>query len=124
VREETTMMAKTQDRIVRYLKPRSSVRESRDGRLDVVLEMPGVRKEDLEIRIENNELRVVGRRQQGEEKKYVLRERPRGDFIQSYTLDETVDQTKVEAVLEKGILRLTLDLKEQVKPRTITVRGE
>jgi len=107
-----------------YLRPRSSVNESTDGRLHVVLEMPGVQKKDLEVRIENNELTIVGRRESAAQKKYVLRERPEGDFMQAFTLDGTVDQGKVDAVLEKGILTLTLDLKEQVKPRRIQVRGE
>jgi len=107
-----------------YLRPRSAVNESEDGRLRVVLEMPGVQKENLEVRIENNELTIVGRRERAAQKKYVLRERPQGDFMQTFTLDGTVDQTKVDALLEKGILTLTLDLKDQVKPRKIQVRGE
>ena len=108
----------------RYLRPRGSVNESRDGKLAVLLEMPGVRKEDLDVRIENNELRVVGRREASGQKKYVLRERPEGSFVKTYTLDETVDQSKIDARLEKGILTITLDMKEHVKPRTIQVRGE
>jgi HSP20 family protein len=108
----------------RYVRPRAAVNESREGKLSVLLEMPGVRKEDLDIRIENNELRVVGRREPAGQKTYVLRERPEGSFVTTYTLDETVDQTKIDARLEKGILSITLDMKEQVKPRTIQVRGE
>jgi HSP20 family protein len=112
------------NRARRYQQPRSLVNESKDGKLHVMLEMPGVSREGLELRIENNELQIVGRRDGDAGKKYVLRERPVGDFHQVYTLDETVDQSKVEAVLEKGILTITLDLKEHVKPRTIAVRGE
>ena len=41
----------------------------------------------------------------------------------AYTLDETVDPSKIDAVLEKGILTLTLDVKEEVKPRAIQVRA-
>jgi HSP20 family protein len=117
------MAEKTSARM-RYLRPRGSVTETRDGKLVATLEMPGVRKEDLEIRIENSELSIVGRRREPDAPKYLLRERPVGDFAQVYTLDETVDQSKVDAVLEKGILTLSLDLKEHVKPRTIAVRGE
>ncbi|HTP58159.1 MAG TPA: Hsp20/alpha crystallin family protein [Spirochaetia bacterium] len=108
----------------RFLRPRSAVNESADGQLHVVLEMPGVKKEGLEVRIENNELTISGRRERAAQGRYVLRERPQGDFMQTFTLDGTVDQGKVDAVLEKGILTLTLDLKEQVKPRKIQVRGE
>jgi len=107
----------------RYVRPRGSVTETKDGRLCVVLEMPGVSRDDLEVRIESNELSILGRRREAEGK-HVLRERVPGDFAMLYTLDETVDQSKVDAVLEKGMLTLTLDLKDHVKPRTIKVRGE
>ena len=107
----------------RYLRPLAAVNEARDGKLQVILEMPGVSREKLEVRVENNELRVTGRRTPAKEGKYVLRERVHGDFLQTYTLDETVDQSSVDAVLEKGILTLTLDMKAHVKPRTIAVRG-
>jgi HSP20 family protein len=108
----------------RWLRPRAAVTETKDGKLKVVLEMPGVRKDELEVKIENNELLIVGRREEPAPQKYVLRERPRGDWAQTYTLDETVDQSRVDAVLDKGILTLTLDLKEHVKPRTIRIRGD
>jgi len=108
----------------RYLRPRAVVNESKDGRLHVRMEMPGVRRENLDVRIDNNELRVVGRRDLAEQKKYVLRERPEGSYFATYTLDETIDQSKIDAALEKGILSIILDMKEQVKPRTIQVRGE
>jgi len=100
------------------------VSQTKDGKLRVTLEMPGVRKEDLEIRIENNELSIAGRRASSPDGRYALRERPIGDYYRNYTLDDTVDHSKIDAALEKGILTITLDLKEQVKPRTIQVRGE
>ena len=118
------MSDKTTIQKPRFLRPRGAVNEASDGRLQVILEMPGVGKDGLEVRIENNELRVTGRRDPSPTGRYVLRERVHGDFLQTYTLDETVDQSRVDAVLEKGILTLTLDLKEHVKPRTIAVRGE
>ncbi len=106
----------------RAYSPAVDVIESPDG-FQVFCDMPGVGKDDLEIKVENNELSVIGRRQPGPEGRYSLRERPVGDYRQTYTLDETVDHSKIDAVLEKGILSITLDLKEQVKPRTIAVRG-
>jgi len=106
------------------LQPRSAVSESKDGRLAVVLEMPGVRKEDLHIRVEDGLLRVEGRRQAASERRYLLRERPEGDFLKTFTLDETIDASRIDASLEKGVLTLTLEMKEHVKPRTIQVRSE
>jgi HSP20 family protein len=118
------MAEKTVEKTRKYLEPRCAVSESKDGRLHVRMEMPGVRKEDLDIRVENNEMRIVGRRDLPQDHHYVLRERPQGDFLQAFTLDETVDQGKVDAKLEKGVLSVTLELKEHVKPRTVKIRGE
>ncbi len=98
------------------------VHRTADGKIRVILEMPGVAKESLKVGIENGELTIRGSREPLKEGKYILRERGAGDYLASYTLDETVDASKVEAVLEKGILTLSLELKEHVKPRTIPVR--
>jgi len=106
------------------LRPVSAVCETGDGRVQVVIEMPGVRQENLEVRIEGNELRVLGRRDDREDFSWLVRERRPGDFFQAWTLDETIDQSKVDAVLQSGMLTLTLDLKEQVKPRTVKIRAE
>jgi len=121
---------KTENRTV-TIRPRGRIFESGQGRIQCVLEMPGVGKEDLEIRVENNEMRILGRRQDvggGEAghdgPKYLVRERLAGDFLAAYTLDETVDQGRIDAALEKGILTVTLELKEAVKPRSIKVRAE
>jgi HSP20 family protein len=108
----------------RVREPRTAVSESKDGRLRVVLEMPGVLREDLHIRVEDNLLFIEGRRPAPADRRWLLRERPDGDFVKTFTLDETIDTSKIDAELVKGVLSLTLDLKEQVKPRTIPVRAE
>jgi len=108
----------------RYIKPRYAVHEAENGQLNVRVEMPGVDKGNLDIRVENNELLILGRREPEKDEHYLLHERPQGDFLQTFTLDQTVDQGKVDAVLEKGILTIRLDLKEQVRPRTIKIRSE
>jgi HSP20 family protein len=106
------------------LRPGALVCETGDGRIQVAIEMPGVPQEHLEVRIEGNELRVLGRRDGQEDFTYLVRERRPGDFFQAWTLDETIDQSKVEAVIKNGVLTLTLDVKEQVKPRTVKIRAE
>ncbi len=118
------MADKTIQQRTRYIKPRYAVHEAENGQLNVRVEMPGVDKEDLDRRVENNELRVLGRREPEKDQHYLLRERAQGDFLQAFTLDQTVDQNKVDAILEKGILTIRLDLKEKVKPRTIKIRSE
>lgn len=89
------------------------------------LEMPGVTKEGLNVHIEGDQLFVDGARKPSEEKgEYLLRERPDCDFHQSYTLDETVDRSRIQAELSNGILTVTLHLKDEVKPRRIEVKAE
>jgi HSP20 family protein len=87
------------------------------------LEMPGVEKQDIELHIENNVLSILGRRSPEAAGRYLLRERADGDFHAVYTLDETIDQEKIDAVLENGVLTLTLHIKEAVKPRKIQIQA-
>jgi len=88
------------------------------------LEMPGVEKNGLEMKIDKNELSIVGRHlEKAAEGEYLLRERRDGDYYQVYTLDDTIDRNKIDASLVNGILRVTLHLKEAEKPRKITVKS-
>jgi HSP20 family protein len=106
------------------LRPRSSVTEMPDGNIVLRLEMPGVSRENLEIDVDASELAITGRRPSARsDGDFLVRERPRGSFRQVYTLDDTIDPAKIDAVLEGGILTLTLHRKEAVKPRKITVRA-
>jgi HSP20 family protein len=106
------------------LRPRSSVTEMPDGNIVLRLEMPGVSRENLDIGLEPSELSITGRRPvAASDGNFLVQERPRGSFRQVYTLDDTIDPAKIDAVLEGGILTLTLHRKEAVKPRRITVRA-
>ena len=88
------------------------------------LDMPGVKKENLEINVEDNEMRITGRRQRRDvEGTYLLQERVAGDYQTVYTLDDTIDVSKIDAGLDNGVLTLTLHVKEAVKPRKITVKA-
>lgn len=89
----------------------------------VRLEMPGVAREGLEIRVENNELFIQGRREKTETGgTWLLRERASGDYYQVYALDETIDPERIDAQLIDGILTITLPVKESQKPRLIKVK--
>jgi len=93
------------------------------GNLILKMEMPGVTKENLEIRIENDTLLIHGKRDMYRDEKanYIIREIRDGDFYHEYTIDHTIDREKIDASLQKGVLTLTLSLKESEKPRKIDV---
>jgi HSP20 family protein len=88
------------------------------------LDMPGVTREHLDIDVEDNELRIIGRRTAAEiDGTYLLRERAQGNYQTVYTLDDTIDVSKIDARLDNGVLTVTLNLKEAVKPRKIEVKA-
>lgn len=104
-----------------FVTPAASVIEDGDAYL-LNVEMPGVNKEGLEISVENNELRIIGRRSLPEiDGTLVHRESHSENFRRMFELDPSIDTSKISAYIEQGILTLRLPKAEQVKPRKITV---
>ncbi len=105
------------------LVPVSQVLEE-NGKVLARLELPGVAKTDLEIRVEGQELTVLGRRQDpAVTGTWLLRERRRGDFEKTFTVDARIDLEKIDAELSNGVLTLSLPVKEAAKPRKIDIRS-
>jgi HSP20 family protein len=115
-------IVKTEERR-RTITPPSRVLET-EGKMVVRLEMPGVSQSDLEIRIEGQELTVVGKRQdEAVHGAWLIRERRRGDFHKTYSVDGSIDLEKIDAALSAGILTLTLPMKDAAKPRRIEIKA-
>lgn len=93
-----------------------------NGNIVLRLEMPGVNKENLNIKIDGDLLIIhAAKAEIPAGGKYIMREIRDGDYYHKYTLDQTIDRNKIEASLEKGVLYLTLKIKESEKPRKIKV---
>jgi len=108
---------------VRFIRPFCFICEEEAGVVTLKLEMPGVGKDQLDIDVDGNELQITGKRGPGgREGTYLMRERPSGTFRQAYTLDDTIDRSKIEASLEGGVLTLNLHRRESEKPRKITIK--
>jgi len=110
-----------------FIRPHCFICEEEAGVISLKLEMPGVSKEQLEVDVDGNELKITGKRKGGNaggstEGTYLLRERPQGEYRQTYTIDDTIDRNTIEAVLEGGVLTLRLHRKESEKPRKITIK--
>ena len=97
-----------------------------DNSITVLADMPGVRAEDLKIDLHESVLTLTGHvtapEKQGESD--VLREYRSGTFFRQFSLAETIDQSKIDARLTDGVLRLELPKVESARPRQITVRSE
>jgi HSP20 family protein len=88
------------------------------------VEVPGIRQEDLDIRVENSTLTVRGERKLEKEEKeenFHRIERRYGNFYRAFTLPNTVDTEHIEASCENGVLQLTLNKKAEAKPKQIKV---
>lgn len=108
----------------RTVNPLSEIREE-NGKIILKVEMPGVPKDDIQISIENDQLRIFGARQEEKvEGTYLLRERNCGDFEKIYTIDDSIDRDSVDAKMENGVLQVSLSLKEEVKPRKIEIKAK
>jgi HSP20 family protein len=88
------------------------------------LDIPGIKEEDLDIRVENQTLSVRGERKfENEEKEENFHriERRYGSFYRSFSLPTTVDTENVEANYNAGVLKLELKKKASAQPRQIKV---
>ena len=107
-----------------YLAPYGvDVREDADH-IYVEAELPGFRKEDVDITLENQMLTISAERKADEKNEkggYLLRERRYSRFQRGFTLPPTVDEQTVNAKLNDGVLTITLNKREETKPRKITV---
>jgi HSP20 family protein len=95
-----------------------------EGAITVLADMPGVRAEDLDIDLRENVLTLTGRVSPAESAghSHVLREYEPGTFFRQFTLGSTIEQTKIDAKLSDGVLRLELPKAEKARPRQIAVR--
>ena len=101
--------------------PACSITED-SGEVTLKVEMPGVGKDNLEVKIEGNALSIEGRREPAaEDGKYLLHERRATAFRKNFTLDDSIDHDKVAADLVDGILTLKLQIKEAAKARRIAI---
>jgi HSP20 family protein len=93
---------------------------------EVVLkaELPGLKKEDIDLRVEQNTLTITGERREEKAVKkdrYHRMERVCGTFSRSFSLPATIDPERVRAEYQDGVLTVTLPLREESKPRQISV---
>jgi HSP20 family protein len=104
-----------------FITPPASVREIGDGYM-LEIEMPGVKKDGLEISFESNELTIIGRRSiPAVEGTLIHRESRPENFQRMFEIDPSIDADKISAKIDQGLVTLTLPKAEHVKPRKITV---
>ena len=109
--------------INQFASPSVDIAESTDA-VDVTMDLPGMKAEDLDIRVVGNLLTISGDRKEekGNGKSYHRVERHMGHFSRSVMLPCEVNEAKVEATYDNGVLKIQLPKTEGAKPHKIKVQ--
>jgi HSP20 family molecular chaperone IbpA len=91
----------------------------------LLADMPGVKAKDLNIDLHENVLTLDGEvnAPEGADEVDVIREYRTGKYRRQFTLSQVIDQSKIDAEMKDGVLRLRLPKVEAATPRKITVKG-
>ncbi len=95
-----------------------------DDKLSIVAELPGMKRDDIQVVVHERVLTISGERETKEEengdgyRRYEIR---RGSFKRAFTLPKTVDVEKIEANYENGLLKIVFPKIETAKPKRIEV---
>ena len=104
--------------------PRADVHES-DNAFVVQLDLPGVEKDNVKVKFEDDTLVVSGERKYEssvDEKNFHRVERVYGSFTRSIAIPRDVDSEKISASFKNGVLEITLPKTEEVKPKEIEIK--
>jgi HSP20 family protein len=96
--------------------------EETDTHYQLMLDLPGVKKDEIQIEVRENRLHISGERKFEKNTKLVA-ERTFGHFERVWTLPKDVDAEKVEAAYSDGVLNVRIAKAEQAKPRVIKVQA-
>ena len=116
-------LAVLQDRMNRTWTPAVDIYEV-DGALVLKAELPDMRRESIDVTVENNTLTIRGERKLDNEIKqenFHRIERAYGSFVRQFSLPATVDSAKIAAEYKDGVLIVKLPVREEAKPRTVKV---
>ncbi len=95
-----------------------------EHKLVLKLEVPGIRQEDIDVRMENNTLSVRGQRlfeREGKEENFHRGERRYGSFVRGFTVPNTIDPESIKADYDAGVLHIELQKRAEPKPKQIKV---
>jgi len=104
--------------------PAVDIFENQDA-LVLIADMPGINSEGVDIHLKDSELTISGRPKEEEKKQAspIYTEYESGGFLRSFTLSNVIDQTKIEASMKDGVLKVVLPKAEAAKPRQIVVQA-
>ncbi len=106
-----------------WIAPLVDIYETKDDYF-LTAAMPGVKKENVKIKLEEGHLVLMGRINFDEtvNRKYVLHETEIGNYYRRFKISDSVDESKIDAKLDDGILNVRLPKHDRIKPKTIEIK--
>ena len=103
--------------------PRVDIWET-DAGYNLEVEMPGVSKEGIDVKLEDGILSILGRVQPTEVTGFekVHTEYQVGNYERQFKISEVIDESKINASVKNGVLQLELPKRESAKPKRIEVK--
>jgi HSP20 family protein len=98
-----------------------------DSEIVIVAELPGIKEEELDIQMADGVLVLKGEKKypvDGDSDNYYRLERAYGKFNRSFAIPNTVDVNSVKASLKDGLLKITLQKRNEIQPKVIKVETE
>ena len=120
VPQQQAALAETRDE-TRTLAPPVDIFEVDDG-LAVIVDMPGVGKDEVDIRVENDVLTLSGKSKEALPETPIYTEFQLANFFRQFQLSDRVDQDKIRAEAKNGVLTIHLPKAEKAKPKKIAVQ--
>jgi HSP20 family protein len=105
--------------------PPVDIYEGPDHSMVIKAEMPDMKREDIDIRVEDNTLTITGEKkldQAIKQEQFHRVERAYGEFSRTFSLPATIDTERVNAEYKNGVLTVTLPMREEAKPKQIQVQ--
>ena len=103
-----------------YIAPPVDIFETEDA-LTVIADLPGVSKDDVDIRVEDDILTIKGKSDYKRPQSMILEEFDLHGYFRQFQLSDEVDQSKITAETKNGVLTITLPKAEKSKPKRIKV---
>ena len=103
--------------------PLTDLSETDDAYL-IHLDLPGLKKDNVEINVHDGTLTISGERRHEEtqnDEKFVRVERSYGRFYRAFSLPQTINTENIEATFEDGVLNIRVPKAEEVKPHRISI---
>lgn len=104
-----------------YNSPKVNVLENDDAYI-IEAELPGYSEKDIEVQVKDNHLIIETIKEDNDDKKYLVQERSVKKYKRTFSLPKNCDKDKIEASMQNGVLRLTINKQEKKEAKLIKIK--